>query len=221
MTARAQFQAMQETLRVAVPRANAEAARELLADAAQRERARVIAEQSGRAGIAPTGETVVDGVRGGEPERVRPDGYILLEWGYVREVALVALVALRQAGPRVEGIWADSLAILADGAEVEPRAIPHDAREIHIVATTPYARRIEIGRTKRGDPFVLDDSDYRLIERTARRIAPLYRQIATVRFAYVDLADAYSLSNRTARTGRRGGQVRYPAMRITGWQVEQ
>lgn len=221
MTTRAQFQAMQTTLEVAVPRMHAEAAREALAEAASRERARVLSEQGARAGIAPTDAIVVDGVAGGDPERVRPDGYILLEFGYVREVALVVLGALRHAGPVVKGIWSDTLTILADGAETDPRRIPHHARDIHVVATTPYARRLEIGKTRRGDPFVLDDSDYRLLERTARRVATLYRQVAKVEFTYVDLAEAYALSNRTARTGRGGGQVRYPAVRIAGWQVLQ
>ena len=219
MTTRTQLRAMQETLTVSVPRMNAEASRDLLARTAETEKRRVIAEQTARAGVAPTLATVVDGQRGAAPAAVRPDGYILLEWGYVREVALVALDALRKAGPRVEGLWADSLTVLADNAEVEPAAIPHMAQMVHIVAPVPYARRLEIGKTRRGDPFVLRDDDYRLVERTALRLRAIYRQVATVAFTYIALAGGYQLSNRSARAGRGGGDVRYPAITIRGWQV--
>jgi hypothetical protein len=162
---------------------------------------------------------VVDGRRGADPVSVKPDGYILLEWGYVREVAQAALEALRKAGPRETGDWALTLAVLADGAETDERSIPHMARLVHIVATQPYSRRLEIGKTRRGDPFVLDDDDYRMIERTALRMRRIYAEVATIAFTYVDLDSAYALSNRTARAGKRGGHVRYPAMTIQGWQV--
>ena len=219
MTTAAQFRAMQETLTVTVPRANAEAARRMLADAAESERRRVIAAQSARGGIAPTLATVVDGRRGAALASVKPDGFILLEWGYVREVALVAITALRHAGPHVEGDWKNTLTVLADGAEVQPTAIPHMARQVLVIATQPYSRRLEIGRTSRGDPFVLQDDDYRLIERTAKRMASIYRQVARIDFTYVDLEGAHQLTNRGARAGKGGGQVRYPALRIVGWQV--
>lgn len=216
---RAQLRAMQETLKVAVPRQNEQAARELLRRAAEAERARVIQQQTARGGIAPTLETVVDGRRGADIAAVTPAGTILLEWGYVREVAKTAIEALRQAGPRETGDWALTLAILADGTEVDEQTIPHMARLVHVVATQPYSRRLEIGKTRAGDPFVLDDGDYQMLERTAKRLAPLYREVAKVDFTYVDLADAWQLTNRGARTGRGGGQVRYPAIRIAGWQV--
>jgi len=210
---------MTQTLTVAVPRQNAEASRALLARTAEAERRRVLTEQTNRAGIAPTLATVVDGRRSADPASVRPDGYILLEWGYVREVATVALDALRAAGPRDSGEWTASLVALADGVQVDPGAIPHMAREVLIVAPTPYARRLEIGKTKRGDPFVLDDQDYRMLERTHQRMRRVYRQVAQVDFTYVALQGAYQLTNRSARAGRGGGEVRNPAIRIRGWQV--
>lgn len=217
---RAQLRAMHQTLTVQVPAQNAAAARAAMVRVAQAEQRRVRGEQSGRAGIAPTQETVVDGRRGAPVESVRADGYILIEWGYVREVALVALQALRAAGPDVAGDWKSTLAVLADGTGIDPARIPHAAREVLVVATVPYARRLEIGKTKRGDPFVLDDEDYRLLERTAKRLHRQYRQVAKIDFTYVDLEGAYSLTNRSARRGRGGGQVRYPAIRIVGWQVQ-
>lgn len=218
-TMRAQLRAMQETLTVQVPRQNAEAARALLARTAEAERRRVLVEQTARAGIAPTLATVVDGRRGADPASVRPDGMILLEWGYVREVATAALESLRRAGPRESGDWALTLAVLADGVEVDAATIPHAAKLVHIVATQPYSRRLEIGKTRAGDPFVLDDDDYRLIWSTAMRFRRLYAEVARVAFTYVNLVKAYQLSNRSARAGKGGGDVRYPAMTIQGWQV--
>jgi hypothetical protein len=216
---RQQLAAMTQTLTVAVPRQNAEAARALLVRTAEAERRRVLTEQTSRAGIAPTLATVVDGRRNADPASVQPDGYILLEWGYVREVATAALEALRAAALRASGDWERSLVALADGVKVEPAAIPHEAREVLIVAPTPYARRLEIGRTKRGDPFVLDDQDYRLLERTHQRLRRVYRRVAQIDFTYVALESAYQLSSRTARAGAGGGHVRNPAIRIRGWQV--
>lgn len=210
---------MTQTLTVAVPRQNEAAARALLARTAEAERRRVVAEQTARAGIAPTLATVVDGRRGADPASVRPDGYILLEWGYVREVAMAALEALRAAALRQSGDWERSLATLADGVQVEPGAIPHMAREVLIVAPLPYARRLEIGKTKRGDPFVLDDDDYRLLERTHQRMRRIYSRVAAIDFTYAALEGAHQITNRGARAGRGGGEVRNPAIRIRGWQV--
>jgi len=218
---RASLRAMTQTLMVQVPRQNEDAARALLMKAAEAEKVRVIREQTARSGVAPTLEVVVDGKRGAPFASVAADGMILLEWGYVREVAFAALQALRKAGPRESGDWGRTLTILSDGIQVNAAAyIPHLAREVHVVATQPYARRLEIGKTKRGDPFVLDDEDYKLVERTALRLRSVYRQVAKVAFAYVDLNDAWQLTNRAARAGKGGGQVRYPAVQITGWQVQ-
>lgn len=217
---RQQLAAMTQTLTVAVPRQNEAASRALLVRTAEAERRRVVTEQTARAGVAPTLATVVDQRRGAPIDAVRPDGVILLEWGYVREVATAALEALRAAGPRgPSGDWAASLVALADGVEVDPGAIPHEAAEVLIVAPTPYARRLEIGKTKRGDPFVLDDEDYRLLERTHQRLRRVYRRLAQIDFTYTALEGAHQLTNRGARAGRGGGEVRNPAIRIRGWQV--
>jgi hypothetical protein len=208
---RRQLAAMTQTLQVTVPAKNAAAAKALLAQTAQQEKARVIAQQTARGGIAPTLSQIVDQVRGAPLSAVRPDGTILLEWGYVREVALVAIAALRQAGPRVTGEWANSLVVLADDAQVAPEAIPHAARWVHVGATVPYARRLEIGRTRRGDPFVLDDDDYRLIERTAMRMKSRYARVAAIKFTYLQL--------QGGRTRAEKLDLRYPAIEIRGWQV--
>lgn len=216
---RQQLAAMTQTLTVAVPRQNEAASRALLIRIAETERRRVVAEQTARAGVSPTLQTVVDQRRGADIASVRPDGTILLEWGYVREVATAALDALRAAGPRDRGEWIASLVALADGVEVAPNAIPHEASEVLIVAPLPYARRLEIGKTKRGDPFVLDDEDYRLLERTHQRLRRVYRRVAQIEFTYTALEGAHQLTNRGARAGQGGGQVRNPAIRIRGWQV--
>jgi hypothetical protein len=212
--------AFRQTLTVTVPAQNAALARRMMAETAERERARVIAAQTARGGVAPTTATVVDGRRGADFESVRPDGTILIEFGYVREVATRCYEALAQAAPRDEGHWLVGLKVLVDGVEREEgQPIPHMARDVKLVATVPYARRLEIGKTSFGDPFVLDDEDYRLVERTARRMAKFYAEVAQVTFAYIDLRGAHQLTNAGARAGKGGGQVRYPAIVITGWQV--
>lgn len=214
------LRAMQDTLRVDVARMNADAARRLMADTAEAEKARVIRQQTQRGGIAPTLAQVVDSKRGAAFDAVRPDGVILLEWGYVREVALALLNAIRDAGPKRSGDWAAELVILSDGVQVsDAKMIPHLAQEVKVVSTVPYARRLEIGKTRRGDPFILDDEDFRLVERTALRLRKVYAEVAKVSFGYVSLTNAHQLTNRNARRGRGGGEVRYPAALIQGWQV--
>jgi hypothetical protein len=219
MTSRAKLTAFAETLQVDVRGMQDQAARQLLTRTAEDVQARIVAQGTARGGVAPTAAQVVDGRRGAPLESVRADGRILLEFGYVREIALAVLEALRQARPRDQGDWANGLVILSDGVEVEAAQIPHMARAVKVVATVPYARRLEIGKTRRGDPFVLDDGDYQLVERTAKRMRRIYRAVADVDFTYVDLRDAYQVRNASARRGRGGGQVRYPAASIIGWQV--
>jgi hypothetical protein len=123
---------MQETLTVGVARMNADAARQLLVSTARAEQARVIREQTSRGGTPPSLQTIVDNRRGARIEQVRPDGTIVLEWGYVREVAVAALAALTEAGPQDAGDWKRSLVILADNVEVEPTRIPHEARDVKL-----------------------------------------------------------------------------------------
>lgn len=219
---RRQLAALTTTLRVQVPRQNAEAARTLLAETAEAERARVLREQRNRAGVTPSTAHAVDGRRGADFRSVRPDGMILLEFGYVREIAARAAEELIKAGPRNSGAWAAGIVVLVNDAETEPGAeIPHDAANVALVSTVPYARKLEIGHTKDGFPFILDDEDYRLVERTAQRLRSIYAGLADVRFNYIDLEGAWKLKTINPRTGRTGGVVRYPAIFIRGWQVTQ
>ena len=91
-------------------------ATEALHDAARRERARVLAEQSSRSGgIAPTAEVIVDGHRRARIEEAEADSTIVIEYEYLREVVVETLRALATRSPQRSGRYLRSFMMLVDG----------------------------------------------------------------------------------------------------------
>lgn len=197
----------------------------------------VMASQS-RRGTAPDFEHVVDGRRNVSLDQARRQ--IVTLYDHRREIAQVALAAVRAAGPAGSGQWRAGVRLYVDGVAHDevPAGLPEGA-EIAIVATADYARRIEIGKTKAGRAFVIS-APYRHVEQVARKIvAPVWREIADVSFTYFDIDHPYILKGGHAKRAplvkqnarssafrqgrarrqvgkdrRRGEAVRYPAIVI-------
>ena len=205
------------TLQVNVADRNAKEASALLARVAADERDRVLAEQRARSGLAPRYRQIVDGVEDAPLALVRPDGVIVFAWQYLAEIVRDTHEALIRRSPRDSGAYIAGLIILVDGQEAGIETIDADTRAVHIVASVPYARRLEVGKRKAGGPFVLQVPSH-IVEETAIVARRLAGNLASFSFTYVDLSDAYALRRRSGhrrRAGRIQSDVRYPAILIT------
>jgi len=202
-------------------RATAEAMRRRV----QAERDRVVAEQTARSGgIPPALEAmVVDRQRGASLDAVKADSTVLLDWNYLREAATVVRDDLIQHGPQLKGDWQRGIIVLYQGAQIEPEALPPDARECRVVASVIYSRMLEVGKRDDGRPFSV--RGFGLVQERAIQLRRRLANIARVAFNYVDLEDAPEISRgaqirtrfvrgvRRAESRRRGEtRVRYPAI---------
>jgi hypothetical protein len=195
-------------------------------------RQEVVTRESARSGgIAPLGTQVIDGVRDAPLSAIHPDSVIVLLWNYLPEVATRTYEALVQRSPRLTGRYIEGLLVFIDGQPSELSAITNDTRQVQIVASVPYARRLEVGKDLEGQPWVKQVAPH-IVEETAIVAKRKFGDLASVTYSYVDLSNAWVLSQQgmiprhfesgrwrhghTPRT-RRGvveTQVRYPAILI-------
>lgn len=204
-----------------------EGARLAHAATARSEEARVIREQTARSGgIAPTLTRIVDGKRGAAYDSVREGGVIILQWRYLREIAAVAMARLKARAPERSGDYKRGLMLFAGDAEATLSAtgIPATAQRLTVVATVPYARRLELGKSKDGGPFVVQVAPH-IVAETAALLAKDYAGVANIRFGFEDVEGPAAGRARAARTratdraGRGAARaqevaLRYPAIRV-------
>jgi hypothetical protein len=202
--------------------------------AIETEKQRVLAEQTARSGgIAPELTVVVDGRPGGSLAGVRHDSTVVLDWNYLREATDAAIHYLQIKGPIRSGDWRKSIVALINGEEWDlGKPIPANVQSSVVVVTVPYARRLEVGRTRSGRPFVIQVEQH-FVEHVSMLLNQRLRDLATFTFGYIDLDNAHELTARwqhrrvfnrgrfshfAATKRRRAGQVethvRYPAIMI-------
>ena len=156
---------------------------------------------------------IVDGREGAPLTAVRADGTIIFAWSYAGEVVKRIYELMVAKAPRLKGQYIRGLLVMADGRETAPTAIPAGAAAYHVVASVPYARRLEVGKRRNGRPFVIQVPMHN-VEATAIEARKLFGTLADISYTYVDLAGAHQL-RRPIRRGRRvQTEVRYPAIRI-------
>ncbi len=196
-------------------------------------REEVLATETARSGgIAPLWRQVVDGAQDAPLSAIQPDSHIVIVWNYMPEVARKTYEALVQRSPRLSGLYVQGLLKLIDGQPGDFAQINYDTEQVMFVATVPYARRLEVGKTKTGEPFVHQVAPH-IVEETAMIAKQKFGDLAQVNYQYVDLAGSYTLSvaGRFARHFENGRwrvsgtprirhgvvetQVRYPAILIT------
>jgi len=231
---RASLAALRQTLTVTWPQGDEAAARELLVRVARESTARIVKEQAGRAGVQPAVETYANQVGNKALETVKLPGPIVSAFDYRREIAKVALEELRKASPVDSGAYRDSHMLYLNGGEIDQLPMilgPGD--DIAITNPVPYARRIEVGKTKSGRAFVLK-VEPNVYERTLKRIIlPKYRNAANLTFGYLTLPSGHIVKGKLSshygtgkapgprgggtmrkRRQRRGEPVRAPAIFI-------
>lgn len=197
------------------------------------ERRRVLSEQTGRAGgIAPLLRVVVDNKADPTLASVEANSRVVLAWNYMPEVGIKTYQALVERSPKQTGDYIAGLLTFIDGEPAGLNTITFDTQEVRIVASVPYARRLEIGKDKLGKPFVKQVAPH-IVEETTYVARRIYGDLALFAYQYVELTGAFALSakgqmprhfengkwryGRTPRTrqGQLETDVRYPAILIT------
>jgi hypothetical protein len=226
----ASLAAFKRTVTVSWPAHQQAQAKALLIKTAKDGHQKLMTEQKARSGIAPEFDAYAN--QPGKPiESVVLPGPIVYRYRYFREVVLVALKELEQASPFESGTYQRSHTLFVNGT---PIADPFEhlfkaTDKIMIVNTVPYARRIEVGKTKSGRAFVLDVPP-RVYDRVRTILHARFRAIASIKVEFVNLSDAYKLKNdqvarrmvrgrwqheRKIRKDRvRGSAITYPALII-------
>lgn len=206
MMARESFNALRQTVMVAWPQASAAAARTLLLKTAREGHARIMADAAG-GGAAPDFVAYANNPGNTNLESVKLPGPIVYRYDYRRRIVAVALAELRRRSPRDSGKYAESHLLFLNGAPVEnlpPRLAPTD--EIWIANPVPYARRLEVGKTKAGRDFVIHAAA-KIYERTVKAPVNLrgrYKNIASVEFSYVTIPGAWIIKGRLSPTYKTG-----------------
>jgi hypothetical protein len=169
-------------------------------------------------------------------DSVKLPGPIVFNYRYFTEIVQETVKTLIAASPRDSGDYIRGHTVFIDGSPVQ--GVPTDIGpnvEIIIANVVPYARRIEVGKTKAGRDFVIQVEPH-IYERVAKSvILPKYRRVAKIEFNYVSLPGAYTTRgglspfyltegdhvgmgpHRGVRRNRRqkpGTNVRYPAIII-------
>lgn len=202
------------TLSVNTEALNEAAAKSLLVSTAITARDRVL-----NGTPKPTGyRQIVDGADGAPLNAVRADGMIVFAWQYLGLIVAEILEMLIQAAPALTGDYIRSILLLADGVPANADAIGAGTKQVTLVPTVPYARRIEVGKRKDGSPFVVHAKPH-LVETTTAAARRLYGTLVSIEFNHVELPGGghrLAAHSRSIRRTRRGviAEIWYPAIVI-------
>lgn len=181
-----------------------EGARQHLINIAHAGHAKIMADASSR-GSVPTFDAYAN-TPGTPVEAVILPGPIVYRYRYFGEVVAVARKALDDASPQVSGAYKAGHKLFVNGAMVA--TLPTNLKpgdEVMLANLVPYARKIEIGKTKSGRAFVIQVPN-RIYERVAKGLQPRFRNSAKITFAYVSISGAHLT--------RKRGAVKAPAIII-------
>lgn len=149
-------------------------------------------------GRVPPHDTYVDGRKGAAVDSVRPDGgTIIFEFELVTDVMIWIGNALRARSPVQSGAYRDAHTLFADGQEVPVGSAVPSAAEYVFLNPLPYARRIEVGKTKDGRAFVLQVPN-RIYERTAADARQRFGNIAKITFSFTAVIGGRAVSQLAA-----------------------
>ncbi len=179
-------------------KAIAEFARERLAEAQQANQ-RVL-------GRVPKHDTFVDGRAGAPLEGVKPrGGTIVFEFELFSDVLRWIMQTLIDRSPVVSGAYRRSHLLFADQRQVATDGAIPEADEYSFTNTVPYARKIEIGRSKSGRAFVVQ-VEPRIYERTADDAARRFGNIARIIFTWRGIVGGYQINQAKAASMRGAGR---------------
>lgn len=189
------FNAIKRHITVAWPNLVDKEAKELLLKTAYATHAKILQDQKARGGVEPEWEAYANHPGNSNLESVRLPGPIVYTYRYRREILLVAMAYLRSLSPVNSGRYRDSHTIYVNGIPVSDRTDIKPGMDVWIANPVPYARRLEIGRTTSGRPFLIQVPN-RIYERTQKYLQNRYRNAANITFGYVTVPGAWIIKGR-------------------------
>jgi hypothetical protein len=208
--ASASLSAFRRRVTVDWPKSAHEDARKKLVSVARAGHAKIMADQQSRSGFLPDFDAYANTPGNRNLDSVVLPGPIVYRYRYFREVVQVALDELRKASPVRSGDYVRSHTLFVNGAAVQTLPTRLSAGDRVMIANpVPYARRIEIGKTKSGRNFVIQVPN-RIYERVAKnKLIPKFGRVAKITFQYVELASAHTVKGHLAsHYGIGGGKMR-------------
>ena len=191
------LQAFRRTVTVAWPQHAQGEAKKLLVATARSGHAKIMSEQSARAGFPPEFDAYANTPGNPNLDSVVLPGPIVYRYRYAREMITVALEELRKASPVVSGDYRNGHVLFVDGVPVS--GVPAQLKagqDLMISNPVPYARRLEVGLTTSGRPFVIQVPP-RIYERVLKGILiPRYRNVARLSLDYAEIPPAYVIKGR-------------------------
>jgi hypothetical protein len=155
-------------------------------------------------GRVPPRTITVDGRKGAALETVNPNGgNVVVEYEIFVDVLRQIANLLLERSPVRSGKYRRGHTLFADGREVPIGGEIPLADEYVFINTVPYARKIEVGKTKAGRAFVIQVPN-RIYERTAKDAKSRFGNSADISFGYRQAQGAYTL-RRTNASGNTGG----------------
>jgi hypothetical protein len=184
--AAAALQSFRRVVQIEWPAQQQQDAKALLLRVARAGHATIMTNAQNRSGYMPMWEAYANRPGNSNLDSVVLPGPIVYLYRYATEVIEVALTTLQRISPVRSGLYAKSHTIYVDGHPVSraPTVMTH---EVVISNPVPYARKIEIGKTRSGRPFVIQVPN-RIYERTARALQQRYRNVAKITFTYRTIA---------------------------------
>jgi hypothetical protein len=158
----------------------------LLLRVAREGHAKIMADATAESGFPPQWEAYANRRGNTNLESVVLPGPIVYFYNYTTEVIEQALTLLQRLSPVRTGLYAKSHTIYVHGQPVG-RAPKVLTEEVIISNPVPYARKIEIGKTRSGRPFVIQVPN-RIYERAAKALRSRYRNIAKIEYNYITVA---------------------------------
>ncbi|MPZ41602.1 MAG: hypothetical protein GEU95_26865 [Rhizobiales bacterium] len=211
--ASAGLRSIRRTVTVNWPARHEREGRALLIRRAAEGHARIMREQTSRAGFAPNYEAYANSP--GRPvASVKLPGPIVYRYFYYREIVAVALKALRDASPvgaKSKGVrYRDMHTVYVNGVAMKSLPPSVTAKDtIFIANPLQYSRRLEIGKTESGRDFLISVPN-RIYERVTKNLlAPKYRNVARISFSYITPPDAYKLKHNQAARNWIANQSRW------------
>lgn len=178
-------------------------------------------------GYSPAYRSFVDGVASTALERVKLDGGKIefeFEISQIDDVLRWIAKALYDASPFRSGDYRNGHTLLADGEPIDVNGnIPQDVSEFCFVNVVPYARKIEIGTTEGGRPFVVQVPP-NVYERVTQRAQHEFGERANIRFEFRSVDEGKI--GRWSRTSSARGMARHhrgnkPARTLGEWLRRQ
>jgi hypothetical protein len=178
-------------------------------------RARLAAAQAQNAAVlgrTPPHTVTVDGRRGAPLAAVDPDrGVIVFEFDLIADLLRWIAQTLIARSPVVSGAYAKGHTLFADGAETAVGGRIPPAEEYAFTNMVPYARKIEIGRTQSGRPFVVQVEN-RIYERTARDARARFGNSARIEFTFRGVVGGRQIAAGTPGRAHNRSAVRFPTI---------